>query len=136
MLEKMRAETRRRERLDGTWERRGAPGVERDWLESAVERESAVKTTPAPMDDGDYAEYIKCVRWMTATFSRGERAGRRATTDVSVGNSHLGDRYCARRDKASRGPRRLLDARASGGALGDKESDDTKVLGLSTTRSR
>lgn len=64
MLEKMRAETRRRERLDGTWERRGAPGVERDWLECAVERERAVKTTPAPMDDGDYAEYIKCVRWM------------------------------------------------------------------------
>jgi hypothetical protein len=63
-LEKMRAETRRRERLDGTWERRGAPGVERDWLESAAERESAVKTTAAPMDDDDYAEYIKCVRWI------------------------------------------------------------------------
>ena len=55
-LERVREHTRALERGRKVWDRRGMPGVERDWGEA---REAT--TTRAPREDAFYAEYCEYV---------------------------------------------------------------------------
>lgn len=54
----MREHTRALEQRRGIWARRGAPGVERDWMEDTA---SKATTTAAPRENKHYADYLKCV---------------------------------------------------------------------------
>jgi hypothetical protein len=55
-LVEMREHTNALEQGRGIWARRGAPGVERDWTDDVAAKET---TTKAPLENPDYAEYIK-----------------------------------------------------------------------------
>ena len=77
-LERVREHTRALERARKVWDRRGMPGVERDWGEA---REAT--TTRAPREDAFYLEYCEhCERRDGARRAVGARADEDARARV------------------------------------------------------